>query len=258
MKFGNSNGNVSQISGRRRRRNRGGRHGHGTLAFSAGVGLGTFSGIGTQFTGFEVVELDPGGGGGRSGQFARRLGHPPVSGSPLLRVMGTLVAPADPTLAGLGTLAAATTGQIEVGAAGTAHGGQIVVDAAHTLIGSGALSARVILNRGTITGASDYGVQLVGAGAVTNSGTAALISGAQSGVYAPAGVATVFDRGRIIGSAGAGVYFGPGGTVTNSGTPALISGGQWGVEGPARQPLSIRARSPAPPPGAFSFSQAAR
>ncbi len=148
----------------------------------------------------------------------------------MLRVLGTLVAPANLTIAGLGTLAAASTGHIEVGTAGTAHGGQIVVDPAHTLVSSGALSAPVILNRGTITGAAGYGVQSPGAAVVTNSGTAALISGAQYGVYAPAGVATVVNQGKIIGSAGAGVYFGPGGTVTNSGVPALISGGQWGIE----------------------------
>ena len=205
-----------------------------TLALAAGPAVGTISGISTQFTGFEVVQVDAGAGWRAVGANTLATSATLLSYG-LLRVMGTLVAPTNLTMAGLGTLAAATTGQIEVGTAGTAHAGQIVVDAAHTLISSGALSARVILNRGTITGASDNGVQLVGAGAVTNSGTAALISGAQYGVYAPAGVANVFNQGKIIGSAGAGVYFGPGGTVTNSGIPALISGGQWGVEstGPA-------------------------
>ena len=237
MKFGNSNGNVfREYPGAVVTGIVAGGTGVDTLAFGAGVGLGTFSGIGNQFTGFEVLELDPHANWRAIGADTLATSATiRLSGAAVLRVAGTLVAPANLTMAGLGTLVAATTGHIEVGTAGTAHGGQIVVDAAHTLISSGALSARVILNRGTITGASGYGVQLLGAGAVTNSGTAALISGAQYGVYAPAGVANVFNQGKIIGSAGAGVYFGPGGTVTNSGTPALISGGQWGVEstGPA-------------------------
>ena len=118
-----------------------------TLALAAGPAVGTISGISTQFTGFEVVQVDAGAGW-------RAVGANTLATSAtlllhgLLRVMGTLVAPTNLTMAGLGTLAAATTGRIEVGTAGTAHAGQIVVDAAHTLISSGALSRASSSTRG--------------------------------------------------------------------------------------------------------------
>ena len=127
----------------------------------------------------------------------------------------------EPDHGGLGTLVAATTGRIEVGTAGTAHAGQIVVDAAHTLISSGALSARVILNRGTITGAAATACSSSAPGAVTNSGTAALISARNTAFMRPPAWRPSSTRARSSARAGAGVYFGPGGTATNSGIPAL-------------------------------------
>ena len=114
VKFGNSNGNVfREYPGAVVTGIVAGGTGVDTLAFGAGVGLGTFSGIGNQFTGFEVLELDPHANWRAIGADTLATSATiRLSGAAMLRVAGTLVAPANLTMAGLGTLVAATTGHI--------------------------------------------------------------------------------------------------------------------------------------------------
>jgi hypothetical protein len=86
----------------------------------------------------------------------------------------------------------------------------------------------MVINYGTIAGASKFGVYFYSGGTVTNgtaTDTTALISGYKA-VAAKYSVATVVNSGTISG-AGYGVYLGSGGTVTNGtsvDTTALIRG----------------------------------
>ncbi len=178
-----------------------------TLALGTAHSFGIISGIGAQFTGFEVLEVDASAIGLVTA--ANTLGTYAtidLIGNGSLRVTGTLVAPANLTITGDGTFAAGG-GRIEVGTSGAALGSQIVVDAGHTLFTSGALVAKAIKNNGTISGSYGFGVHLAGTGQVANSGAGAHITGTDAGVLATGG----------------------GLTVSNSGTAAQITGGLWGV-----------------------------
>ena len=109
-----------------------------------------------------------------------------------------------------------------------------MVDAGHTLSHDGQLSADKVANQGSIvgTGALGGGVFLGFAGTLTNTGTAAAISGEFA--VGGGGTITVTNQGSITGGTdalGAGVYMIGGGTVTNQGTAAHISGGRAGVLG---------------------------
>lgn len=199
-----------------------------TLELDAGPQAGFISGLGTEFTGFDVLAVE-------AAANWRMTGAEPLSasatiilgGSGTLWVAGNLTAPYNLTMAGTGTLAAAAGGRIEIGIGNLARSGQIVVDAAQTLISSGVQSAGAVLNFGTISGASGYGLHLGTATTVTNSGTAR-ITGAQYGLFASAGVVTLLNQGMIAGTSGDGVHLGAGGAVTNNAT-GTISGGQNGV-----------------------------
>ena len=85
-------------------------------------------------------------------------------------------------------------------------------------------------NFGTIVGANGRGVRLEFGGTLTNSGTAALISGGSDGVQASR-LATVTNEGTIRGYGGgdSAVNLSRGGTFTNSGTAALVAGTYGGV-----------------------------
>src|ERR1700733_5871433 len=90
-----------------------------------------------------------------------------------------------------------------------------------------------ITNLGTLLG--KYGVLLNDANTrpgsvLTNSGTAALISGTKLGVEVLGSYSAVTNQGRIIGGSGDGVDLDSSSdAVTNSGTAALIQGGRDGI-----------------------------
>ncbi len=212
---------------------------------------GIISGIGVRITGFEQLDL------GFEAQW-RLTGSNTVASSltvalaaySSLTVAGTLIAPADLTLKGAGTLAAASTARIEVGTAQLALGGQIVVDPDHTLFTGGALSAHLIRNEGSIAGLYAYGdgIHLPAAGTFTNIGqisggragvsaagglhvtNAGLgnIAGGLYGVYAAFGTGAVTNSATVSGGSADGVHLGDGGTVVNN-TGGRITGGQNGV-----------------------------
>ena len=203
--------------------------GTGTDTLALGGGLfGAISGIGSQFTGFELVEV--------SGVWLATGSNTIAAPTQLkinfgvLKVGGTLTAPGNLSIAGTnGTLAASDGGRVEVGTAATARAGQIVIDAGHTLAQSGTysmLAAPVVINRGSVTGVA--GLYLASAGSVTNSGTTASISGVQDGVVAVF-AETIVNQGSIAGGV-KGVLLKGGGVLTNSGATARITGGQGAIE----------------------------
>jgi hypothetical protein len=72
-------------------------------------------------------------------------------------------------------------------------------------------TAWAITNGGTVSSAGGWGINLAGAGSLSNSG---VISGASGGIQTR-GVGTVTNKGTISSSNGNAVYFASGGTVTN-------------------------------------------
>ncbi len=224
VRFGNANGNLLYLApGAVTDGIAQGGTGTDTLALGAGYELGVLSGIGSEFTGFETLDV--------TGQWALTGANTiapamqiELGMTGLLRVTGTLTAPGNLTIvSSTGTLAAGDGGRIEVGGAGTARAGQIVVDAGHTLVQSGtyaAFAAPVIINRGSMTGVA--GLYLGSPGTVTNSGAAASISGVPDGVRAKF-AATITNEGTISGSR-YGIVLKAGGSVTNSGAAARITG----------------------------------
>jgi hypothetical protein len=77
-------------------------------------------------------------------------------------------------------------------------------------------TAWTIVNKGTVASAGGWGINLMGAGALKNSG--AILGGFQTG-----GAGTLTNQGTISGS-GEGVVFGSGGTVTNDANGTIIGG----------------------------------
>ena len=226
--FGNANGNWLYLApGEVTNGLVQGGTGTDTLVLGGGQ-FGAISGIGSQFTGFELVEVTGVWLATGSNTIAAPTQLKMDSG--VLKVGGTLTAPGNLSIASVnGTLAASDGGRVEVGTAGTARAGQIVIDAGHTLAQSGTyskLAAPVVINRGSVTGVA--GLYLASASSVTNSGTAAAISGLQDGVVAVF-AETVTNQGSIAGGI-KGVFLKGGGIVTNSGTAARITGGQQAVE----------------------------
>ena len=225
--FGNANGNQFYLSpGAVTNGAVKGGTGTDTLVLQPGAGFGDISGIGSQFTGFEELDVqDKWLVTGGNTVTAAMLLELQVHGD-ILKVAWHIDRAHQPGHCRLsGTLAAGVGGRIEVGGAGTARAGQIVIDAGHTLTETGntdVLVAPVVINRGTVTGV--VGLDLVGASSVTNSGTASLIFGSTNGMYSPGGQVTVFNQGSIGGGASAGVTLANGGTVINSGTAARITG----------------------------------
>ena len=211
-----------------------------TLALDSSASIGTIAGIGSQFTLFNVIDVDTGAKWLAAGaNTLDAIGNLYVAGS--LAVTGSLIAPGNLTLAGngFGTLMP-TGGAIEVGGAGIAQPGQLVIDAGHTLVNNAFVAIPAIVNQGTITGPT-VGAY-VGAGeTLTNSGTASLIAGSNSGVRIIGAGAVVTNQGSIAGTSSDGVYLFAGGTVSNSGTAASIVGGLSGIYA-GNDPASIANR----------------
>jgi hypothetical protein len=94
-----------------------------------------------------------------------------------------------------------------------------------------------VVNYGTITGTSVFGVHLYTGGSVTNGAggaTTALISGGDTGINITGSTGTVSNAGTVVatGSDGVGVFLDLGGSIANGvgdATSALISGGGDGI-----------------------------
>ena len=199
--FANANGNVlhlfpgAVVSGLVQ-----GGTGSDTLELGSGATAGTISGIGSQFTGFEVLSVDGGAAWVLSGANTL-LAAATVNlvSSDSLTVAGALVAPANLTVAGLGTLVA-SGGHMEVGTAGTATANQVVVDASHTLAMSGGPVMAItiggtVANAGVIVVTGGHGAIN---GAITGAGTLQVNAGdglALNGSSSTAG--TVLDNGTL-------------------------------------------------------------
>jgi hypothetical protein len=116
-----------------------------TVELGSAATTGTITGIGSQFVGFQVLDVDSGAKWLMSG--ANTLGSVAtieLAGTGSLGVTGALTAPANLTITGSGTLAASGGGRIEMGSAGSAIANEIVVDATHTLTTSSVLSAATL------------------------------------------------------------------------------------------------------------------
>ncbi len=193
----------------------------------SGTSAGVISQIGSQFTGFEVLAVDAGAYWVATGVDALAAGGTLSIGSGgVLMVDGDLTAPSL-TFTGTGTLGITGGGTIEIGSSAAATANELLVDAGSTLFtGTGVLAVPTLVNKGSIANTTGSGIDLANGAAVSNSGTAASISGYTDGVFATgASAATVTNQGSIIASAveGSGVYLVAGGAVTNSGTGAFIS-----------------------------------
>jgi hypothetical protein len=140
-----------------------------TLEFIAGAAVGTVSGVGSLFTGFETLAVDTGARWTMAG--ANTLGNTAtvkLTGTGSLAVTGSLVAPANLTVTGPGTLSA-SGGSVEVGNGGTALAGQIFVDSGHALLSSAALAATAVVvdSGGALTGSGSIAASLLDDGTVT-------------------------------------------------------------------------------------------
>jgi hypothetical protein len=116
-----------------------------TVELGSAATTGTITGIGSQFVGFQVLDVDSGAKWLMSG--ANTLGSVAtieLAGTGSLGVTGALTAPANLTITGSGTLAASGGGRIEMGSAGSAIANEIVVDATHTLTTSSVLPAATL------------------------------------------------------------------------------------------------------------------
>ena len=148
--------------------------GTGTLELGSAAATGTITGIGSQFTVFETLAVDNGAHWLMTG--ANTLSTAAsirITGNACLGVSGTLIAPGNLTVAGAGTLAV-NGGSIEVGTAGAALANQIAVDAGHTLVVGGVLSAATLR---VASGGLVSGIGTV-TGAVSNAGTVDAAGGA--------------------------------------------------------------------------------
>jgi hypothetical protein len=127
------------------------------LDLGSGATTGTISGIGSQFTGFQVLHEEDGAVWQLAG--ANTLGAPAtitLDGSAVVSVAGTLIAPSNLTVTGTGTLST-DGGGIEVGTLTAALAGQLVVDAGRTLSHAGQLRAGNVANQGSIVATGAFG-----------------------------------------------------------------------------------------------------
>ena len=231
VQFANTSGNVLELyPGAKLSGTAKGVSGAALLELASGGSAGIISGIGSQYTGFGAFYVEAGALWTMSGSDTiAAFATLSVAAAATLTMSGKLVALGNPTLEGSGTIAMSGTGAIEVGTAGTASAGQFVIDAGQTMVTDGAVSLRTVVNRGVVTGLANEALYLGAGDSVTNSGTAAMISGSKYGVMAKGSAAAVANSGTIISRSFIGVYLGAGGSVTNSGTAALISGGKYGI-----------------------------
>jgi hypothetical protein len=140
----------------------------------------------------------------------------------VVRNDGTITGGAGTTGIGVlvGTLSGTGTATVQnTGTAAYIGGGSIGVDIK--------IDIGTVTNAGTIKGLYADGVYLGAGGIVTNTGTAALISGGY-GVAIAGATGTILNHGTIYGSI-AGAELAGGGTINNAGTNALIYGFETGV-----------------------------
>ena len=213
--------------------------GANTLELAAGEAAGSLGGLGSSFTGFGTVAVDPGATWTLIG--ANSLGTAEtvsIASTGTLGVSGALLTAGSLTLAGAGTLAIAAIGGAEVGRKGGATLGRLTVDAANTLTASGTIVAPVIDNgRIAVSGSLEISGSLSGSGMVTIDALSVLdVSGrfaAKSLSFAAGGGATLL-LGSLVGASAVISGFGTtdridllGQTVTGatlSGTTLLLSG----------------------------------
>jgi hypothetical protein len=233
VQFANASGNVFElypgaiVSGTVN-----GSSGTALLVLGSGASAGAIAGIGSQYTGFGALYVNPGAlwtmsGSNTIAQYAT-LG---LGAAATLTVSGSLVSLGNLILEGRGTISTSGTGAIEVGTAGTATAGQFVIDAGQTIFtnANGTVSLGNVVNAGVVTGMANDGLYLGAGGSVTNTGTAAVIYGRVDGVSAKGSAAAITNFGSIIGKNVAGVYLRAGGSVTNASTASVIYGAAFGV-----------------------------
>ena len=186
------------------------------LAFGASPGrFGTIAGLGSHYTGFEAISLDPNARWILPGTASLPVDTINIGAGATLRAHGALAVTVDLTLAGPGTLDLGH-GRLEVGTGGRAKAGELVVDATHTLQSTAALDAARARNFGSILNSS---LHFTGDAAVTNRG---VITGPGQSVLID-GVGTVLNTGSIHGDTD-GVAFAFG-SVDNRAGATIDAGG---------------------------------
>ncbi|WP_246250770.1 autotransporter domain-containing protein [Bradyrhizobium cajani] len=90
-----------------------------------------------------------------------------------------------------------------------------------------AIGTADVINAGTITGTSTYGIYAGTSATVMSNSAAATITGGQSAIHS-AGTANVTNAGSLTGTSDSGIFAQIKATVTNN-TAASITGGQYGV-----------------------------
>jgi hypothetical protein len=177
--------------------------GTGVLVLASAAGVGTISGLGSQFAGFKTVTENAGAKWSVTGvnslaaatklavngtltDAGRLTAAGPVTVKGVLQTSGTgTVQLRDGlTLQSGATLATAAKGSIEVGTKGGAAKGVVTVDAGATLVGAGTIksaivdSGTIVVSGGTLTLASS----ISGAGSVSISSHSVLSAAGQLGV----------------------------------------------------------------------------
>lgn len=228
--------------------------GTNTLEFG-GTLASTFSGIGSVYTNFEILNVDAGADWTLVG--TNSLHGVTLTNSGTLTNAGTINNYGNPVF-GAGSL-------VNKGTISNAYGTGVVLDPGGSLDNQGpdaliaAYSTAVYAGAGTVTNSgtiasttgnpdnnSAFGVHFVAGGVVTNTGSAAKISG-QTGIIIEGGAGTIGNDGTIAGSSLAirlqnggaisnygtiegstGIVLAAGGSVTNA-AGALIAGASFAV-----------------------------
>jgi len=145
------------------------------IELSQGAGVGTITGLGAQFTGFESIDVAAGAHWKVAGvNTSDALSAMRIEAGAGVMVTGRLSSPGDLTLTSQGTLMTGAAGRIEIGAAKLAHADQVMVDAGHTLTASGTIATGTIRVAGDLvvsgTLALDGGTSGFGTVAITPGG----------------------------------------------------------------------------------------
>lgn len=202
--------------------------GTNTLELAAGTlgNAGTIVGIGSGFTNFQNVVIDP----DASWQLGQTNTIATLTNAGTLTNTGTLTTTGVFTDSGLLINSGGITGtgvNLTAGASVSNTGAESYISGATNGVKAGG-AAGTVTNAGSIIGNGGVGVYLTDGGAVTND-AGGLIHGTSYGVQDTGGTATISNGGTIIGD-GSGIALSQSGTVNNN-AGGSISGYDFGIAG---------------------------
>lgn len=179
-----------------------------TLELAAGSKAGSISGIGSSFTGFNIVAVDPSASWSMTGHNTLGANATIVTGpTGKLTVSGSLQAAGDLTMFSSGTLVVGSLGMLEVGNAGGTKTGSITIDAGRALTTAGNIKASVVDNGSFVIAGSTTVT-----GSLTGSGSAVIDPGTVLDVTGQLGLARI----SFAGGSNATLAVGTPGSVTST------------------------------------------